>query len=140
MEQKTKVIIVIISVAIVAGVGAYSLQRNKAVVQTPQTVTTHTDIQQPAPVAAVADNSIAQTQPQEKQEVVVEGKLRSMNEKQLYLELAGGTGSAINIVPTTPVHLEGDDKVGNLSLLKIGDMLTVTANGNNDAVNIVIKK
>ena len=130
MTQKTKAIsLIAIILLITVGVIIFLTKKTVPTVQAPTTRQT-----QPT----VKNNQEPQTQ--DKQETTISGKLRSINGKQIFVELSDGSGSAINISATTPVKTEADNKVGNLTILKTGAMVSVTVDKDNNAVEILIKK
>ncbi len=134
--MKTKISI-IITIVILTILGAYFFQQNKvaAPILTPNSAPV------PAPAQAPVEKSAPEAkEPEFKSVTSIEGKLRSMNEKQIYIELQDGTGSAINIKPAVGVKKEGEENVGNLADLKIGDILKVEIDGNINAKEILIKK
>lgn len=139
MTQKTKAIILIaIILSVTAVIGVYFFKKNKANIPAPQALITSQDTKQAQPAAG---NNVTQTQPQEKQEVLVNGKVRSLNATQIFIELADGKGSAIGITPTTPVRIEGEDNVKNLSVLKPESIVSVKVDEkSNNAIEILIKK
>ena len=141
MEQKTKVIsLAAILIILVAGLGIYVAKKNKHTVSAPQAMSTSQEGQPVASNDLTAPAPSQAQQPQSQtQATTISGKVHSMNEKQVYLDLDGGKGSAINISATTPVHTQGSDKTGNLSILKIGASVTVSVDANNNATDIVIK-
>ncbi len=139
MNQRIKVIIliaIIISVTILAGV--YYLQRNNTIFLTPHAVNFFQDTVQTK--LTVLEDTETQKPPEEKVKLFITGKVRSMNDKQIYIELADGKGSAINIEPTVPVRIEGGNKIGNLSILKLTSMVSVKVDKKNNAVEIIIGK
>ncbi|KKQ50884.1 MAG: hypothetical protein US70_C0031G0002 [Parcubacteria group bacterium GW2011_GWD2_38_11] len=132
MTQKTKAIILVILIALATILlGIYLFQKNKMVAPTLQTTALPQNTnQQPT----------TQAQIEEKKENIVTGKLRSINATQVYIELADGKGSAININSTTPVRTEGDEQLSNLSILKSESMVSIKVDEKNNAVEILIKK
>ena len=70
----------------------------------------------------------------------ISGKIRSINEKAVYIELSDGKGFAANINSKMPVITQGVTKPGTLVDLKAGQNITVKADSANNAVEILIKK
>lgn len=70
----------------------------------------------------------------------ISGKIRSLNEKSLYIELADGTGFVVNIDSGTPVSIQGIDGPGTLADLKAGQNVTADVGAQNKASRILIKK
>ena len=140
MSQKTKAIILIVIILILTvGMGIYIFKKNKAVAPASQTMNSPQLIEQSVTSTEQLE-SAKQTPVQDKKESTIEGKVRSINEKQIYIELTDGSGSAINIEPTVIVRSESDDKIGNLSILKPEATVSVKVDENNNALEILIKK
>ena len=99
MEQKTKVIsLAAILIILVAGLGIYVAKKNKHTVSAPQAMSASQESQ---PVASNGPAALAPSQVQQPQQpqsqtqaAAINGKVHSMNEKQVYLDLDGGKGSA----------------------------------------------
>ena len=131
MSEKTKaIILIVIILGATVGFGVYFIQKNKILAPMPQAI----DKPQTQPIEVDKNDT------QKNQEATVEGKVRSMNEKQIYIELADGNGSAVNINASTPVRMEGDNSVSDLTVLKAQAIVSVKVNENNDAIEILIKK
>ena len=140
MNQKTKVIILIVLVVIAIVLGIYLVKLNQPV-SAPQVVApiqeTASPITQPAAPAATDGKP---TTPGQASAQTIDGEFVSANAKQIYVKLADGKGAAININATTPVRLETDDTVTNLSALKVSAKVSVKINNNFDAIEILIMK
>lgn len=144
-KKVTLSVIAAILVLAALGLGGYLLKKKllsaplPKATQVEQPKNTQSKQQEPKTETVKQDQPQEQPQP-EKKETTISGKVRSINEKQLYLELADGKGAAININATTPVKNEGNEKIGNLSLLKMGAKASITVNEKSDATLIVIEK
>lgn len=137
MEQKNKTILLIVVAGIlVLSAGAYwfnfaGVKKSAA----PEAV-----VPQSAQSTTVKNDSTIPDQAQGEKGTFISGKVRSMNEKQIYIELTDGKGSAININANTPVRTEGEDAVGNLALVRAEATVDVEVDENNNAIEITIKK
>lgn len=137
MEQKNKTILLIVVAGILAlSAGVYWF--NFAGVKKPAAPVTF--VPQTVQPTAVENATATPDQAQGKKGTFISGKVRSMNEKQIYIELTDGKGSAININANTPVRTEGEDAVGNLALVKGEATVNVEVDENNNAIEITIKK
>lgn len=129
MNQATKVAIISL-IIILSAAGLFFFQKNKVVL--PPSDVQVVDV----PVAVTEENTTVE----EKNISTIEGKTKSINQTQLYLELSEGKGAAINIEASVPVQVEGEDKISNLSILEMGKMVIVQIDENNNAINVLIKK
>ncbi|MFH1428475.1 MAG: hypothetical protein ABIH39_01910 [Candidatus Margulisiibacteriota bacterium] len=102
------------------------MQSNKSVEQTPQS-----DQKLSEPVSE--DTATDATRE-------ISGRIRSFNDKAVYIEIADGKGFAANINSETPVMTEGITEPGTLVKLKPGQNITVKVDNFNTAIEILIKK
>jgi ribosomal protein S1 len=137
MQQKTKIISVIVIILLITiGVGVYFF---RSVIFSPKVVNQKS--QQPKLATQSVEKEEPKTEEKSKESrLTVEGKVRSINATQVFIELADGSGAAINISANTPVKTEGEDRTGNLSTLKIGAMVSIDADQDNNALEILIKE
>ncbi len=135
MNQKTKLITLIAIVAVVIIIGAMIVSKSQPRPLTPAPQTQNQQATTPT-TQPVANNQVTPQVPPQ----IIDGDFVSYNEKQIYVKLADGKGAAININAATPVRTEADNKIGNLSLIKKGQKLSITVNENTDAIEITIKK
>ncbi len=134
MNQKNKLIALIAIIAVIIIIGAYLVKQSQPTAVAPQPVAPiNTEAVKQVATTPVATTAVPQVPPQ-----VIAGKVRSINEKQVYIELADGKGAAVNINAATPVK-SVDGKMGNLSILKTGAAVSITVNKNTDALEISIK-
>lgn len=139
MQQKIKLaVLAALAVAIIAG-SVYLIGRNKSKDQvlqpsnSAQTEQTNQAIPEQKPEPANTD-----AKPDSIREI--SGKIRSINETAVYIELADGKGFAANINPSIPVITQGVQKIGTLVDLKAGQNVTVKVDSVNNAIEILIKK
>ena len=123
MEQKIKLsILAALLIVIIAG-SAYFIERKKIKDQALQ----------PADSAQTAQtNQIIADE--------ISGKIRSINEKAVYIELEDGKGFAANINPITLVITQGVAKPGTLVDLKTGQNVAVKVDNASNVIQILIKK
>ncbi len=142
MNQKTKVIILIVLVVIAIVLGIYLIKLNQPVSAPQAAVPTQQASGLPTQPIAPTTNPTPTTvtTPGQAPAQNVDGEFVSANAKQIYVKLADGKGAAINITATTPVRLEADGTVTNLSALKANAKVSVKINENFDAIEILIKK
>jgi hypothetical protein len=69
-----------------------------------------------------------------------EGKVQSIREKVIYLEMTDGKTLVAKISNTVPVFSEGVEKAGNLTSLKVGATVVIGMDQQNNATQITIKK
>ena len=141
MNQKIKIVVLIVIVIVLIVVGVIIFKKNNPANVNMQTQQKATQATTPKTTVATT-KKVTQATTQEKSKVAntIVGKLRSLNEKQIYIELADGKGSAINIVPTTPVLKEGETTVKDLTSLQPNAMVSVTVDESLNAIEILVKK
>lgn len=133
MEQKTKLVIIIIAVAVIAGVGIYTIQRNKISYQSPQSVTV------PVPAEAPAAESV----PAEVKSVgtTVEGMIISLGEKNIAISNNTSEPALIGITNKTPVVKIGNDEKeieASLADIVAGENARVLYDENKEAKKIYL--
>ena len=132
MNQKTiTIIVVVIIILATLGFGRYYLSNKNKQINLPESsfeLNSNVPINNPANEPAKPAEKIIKT---------VEGKIRSFNEKQVYLELADGKGAAINIEPN--VAVKNKEKDANITFLKPELTVSVKVDESNNALEISIK-
>jgi PBP1b-binding outer membrane lipoprotein LpoB len=132
MEQKTKLSILILLLVVFIVGSVYLIQNKK---DTPAAQTTPITLPPNQKLSGITNVNTNLESTRE-----ISGKIRSINEKAVYIELADGKGFAANINPKTPVFTQGVDKTGTLIDLKAGQDVTVKAGNTGDAIQILINK
>ncbi|MBU0998923.1 hypothetical protein KKG24_01250 [Patescibacteria group bacterium] len=120
MEQKTKFSILAVLVIIIIVSGAYLFKGEESANQP----------------SFPSENS----QALQKIDREINGKIRSINEKAVYVELEDGNGFAIGISSSTFVVTQGISDLGTLADLKEGQSITASVDVADNAIQILIKK
>lgn len=123
MNQKTITIIaVVVIIGATAGLGKFYFDKNNAVDSTEKNY------------GVITKDSTKFSGEVKK---VVDGKVRSLNDKQVYVELSDGSGAAINIEPGVLVKNKG--KEADITFLKPEAIVSINTDENSNALEILIK-
>jgi len=140
MENKQKTIIGVILVVIFAVIVIMAVSIKKQGTNTQSMAPNNIPVEGQNLPAQNPVQAPAQVPSKDNQAIFVDGKLRSMNEKQMFIEIPNDKGLALNINPKVQVQVQGENKVQTLAVLKSGDNLSITIDKDNNVSYILIKK